>query len=62
MRGLVMKVEAERRLHRVMIKSIEGEVKCPHSKKCTHSENCNRCNIYYNKCSDFREKGSTLIN
>ncbi len=53
-----MNIEVEKRLHRVMIKLTIGFVKCPHSKQCIHSENCNRCNIYYDKCSVFIENNS----
>ena len=57
-----MNIEVEKRLHRVMIKLTIGYVKCPYSKQCTYSEICNRCNIYYDKCSIFIEKYSKLHN
>jgi len=57
-----MNIEVEKRLHRVMIKLTIGYVKCPYSKQCTYSEICNRCNIYYDKCSIFIENYSKLHN
>ncbi len=57
-----MNNEVERRLYRVMIKLNKGNVKCPHSKQCIHPEICNRCNIYYGKCSVYIENVPTLIN
>jgi len=45
----------ERRLHRVMIKLEKSNVRCPYSKICHSSENCSRCNMFYAKCSKFKE-------
>jgi len=47
--------EIERRLHRVMIKLEKINVRCPYSKNCYSSENCSRCNVFFDKCSKFKE-------
>jgi len=56
-----MNNEVKNRLHRVMIKSIKGSVKCPHSKQCIQTEICRRCNIYYGKCSVYIENYSNSL-
>jgi len=50
-----MENNIEKRLHRVMIKLEKSNVRCPYSKSCYSSETCSRCNVFYTKCSKFKE-------
>ena len=53
-----MNNEIERRLHRVMIKLDKLDkldIKCPFSTECIRSERCNRCNLYFHKCSIYSD-------
>jgi hypothetical protein len=56
-----MKNEIEKRLHRVMIKLDKHNIKCPYSRKCVQSENCNRCNLFFQKCSIYTEFDLKII-
>lgn len=48
-----MREEIEKRLHRVLIKIDDNDIKCPVSQDCVGAENCQRCNKYYLKCSKY---------
>ena len=49
-----MRLDIENRLHRVKISLIKEEVKCPRSFQCDKAENSMRCNLYFSKCSRFK--------
>jgi len=51
-----MKKEVENRLHRVKITLNMNNIRCPHSNRCSKKSEGERCNIYYRKCSLFKEK------
>ena len=54
MRKTTIRLDMEKRLHRVKISPITYEnIKCDHSKNCAKAENCIRCNQFYLKCSEF---------
>ncbi len=48
-----MRINIERRLHRVKIELDKSHIKCIHSKDCDEAANCDRCNEYYEKCSIY---------
>ncbi|MFX1308191.1 MAG: hypothetical protein ACFE9M_00670 [Promethearchaeota archaeon] len=50
-----MKIEIEKRLHRVMIKIDKKGIICPYAIECLSAENCNRCNVFYKKCANFSD-------
>ena len=50
-----MKNDIEKRLHRVMIKLDNTDIKCPYAKECISVENCKRCNVFYSKCTIFSD-------
>ena len=52
-----MRNEIENRLHRVKIELEKKEVECPHMKECESVENSFRCNIFYQKCTKFKDLG-----
>jgi len=49
-----MRPEIENRLHRVKISLINEEVTCPRGSQCDKVENSLRCNLYFSKCSRFK--------
>ena len=48
-----IRVEIEKRLHRVIIEPIKNDITCKFSKNCDKAENCDRCNIFFQKCFKF---------
>jgi hypothetical protein len=50
-----MRLEIEKRLHRVGIRADKKKVKCPFSNKCKKTENCYRCNEFYTKCTIYKK-------
>ena len=48
-----MRPEIEKRLHRVKIAFDHKNAKCPQSNNCQDAENCDRCNIFFGKCSIY---------
>jgi len=49
-----MRLEIEKRLHRVMISaSSTYDVRCSYASKCEKAQNCERCNVYFEKCSIY---------
>ncbi|MFO7795545.1 MAG: hypothetical protein ACQERB_05990 [Promethearchaeati archaeon] len=51
-----MEKEVENRLHRVKIALNTNNIRCPYSNSCSKKSEGGRCNIYYKKCSLFKEK------
>ena len=51
-----MRREVENRLHRVMIKEKQDEIKCPKAPNCKHAANSERCNNFYTKCSLYKQE------
>ena len=50
-----MRPEIEKRLHRVMIGvSSTHDIRCNYATKCEKAQNCERCNVYFLKCSFYR--------
>ena len=50
-----MRDEIEKRLHRVKIALDKSDIICPISKNCDTATNCDRCNIFFKKCSIFNQ-------
>ncbi|MEJ2279576.1 MAG: hypothetical protein P8Y70_17815 [Candidatus Lokiarchaeota archaeon] len=50
-----MRNEVEKRLHRVKINLKSENVKCPKSFNCNKEKSYNRCNIFFQKCSEFKK-------
>ena len=50
-----MRREVENRLHRVKITLDDKELNCPKAKNCFKAANCDRCNIYFEKCSHYKQ-------
>ncbi|MFX1570610.1 MAG: hypothetical protein ACFFCV_19905 [Promethearchaeota archaeon] len=48
-----MRNDVEQRLHRVMIKVDKNNIVCPKASNCLNAENCNRCNMFFHKCTIF---------
>lgn len=51
-----MRDEVDKRLHRVKISLNTEEVDCPYSSNCKKASNEKRCNLYYKKCSLYKQK------
>lgn len=49
-----MRLEVEKRLHRVAIVLDKKDIVCPNAKQCDKAENCDRCNKFFEKCSIFK--------
>jgi hypothetical protein len=49
----IIRIEIEKRLHRVKILSGKNNITCPQSKTCDIAENCLRCNNYFEKCMKY---------
>ena len=57
-----MRPEIEKRLHRVMISaSSTHDIRCNYASKCEKAHNCERCNIFFLKCSKYAIFISTSI-
>ncbi len=50
-----MRLNIEKRLHRVKIELDRKNVKCSYSNTCDMAENCERCNSFYRKCNKFKD-------
>ena len=50
-----MRREVENRLHRVMITLDDKKLNCPKARTCVKATNCDRCNIYYKKCTYYKQ-------
>jgi len=49
-----MRPEIEKRLHRVMISaSSTHDIRCNYASKCEKAQNCDRCNVFFEKCSIY---------
>jgi len=47
-----MRPEIEKRLHRVMISaSSTHNIRCNYASKCEKAQSCERCNVFFLKCS-----------
>ncbi|MHA1150747.1 MAG: hypothetical protein ACTSR8_21205 [Promethearchaeota archaeon] len=50
-----MRREVENRLHRVMIKEKNVNIKCPKAPNCKYAASSERCNNFYIKCSLYKK-------
>jgi len=56
-----MRPEIEKRLHRVMISnSSSKEIRCRYASRCEKAQDCERCNIFFKKCSIFVKESFTI--
>jgi len=57
-----MRLEIEKRLHRVKIALEHKEITCPLSKNCNQAENCKRCDDFNKKCRIYINNSNKLLN
>ena len=50
-----MREDIEKRLHRVAITLDKDNLKCPYSKQCDKAKYCKRCNVFFEKCTLFKD-------
>ena len=50
-----MRLNIEKRLHRVKIELDKSTVLCKFSNSCDLAENCKRCNEFFSKCVKFKQ-------
>jgi hypothetical protein len=51
---MIIRPEIEKRLHRVMTSdSPTREIRCNYASKCEKAQNCERCNVFFLKCSEY---------
>ena len=51
----IMRIEVEKRLHRIKITLDKETINCPYSMTCDKSANCERCNSFFDKCFFYKK-------